>query len=131
MKIVVAFEDTPEGREALERGKYEARLRDAELVVAHSRHGLGAETPTEQAAAARSLELVQRRLEADGVPHRIRRLQKSQSPGEDIVEILEEEHADLVIIGLRTRPLTAQSVVGDNAAQILMRSPCPVMCVRV
>lgn len=131
MKIVVAFEDTLAGREALERAKHEARLRDAELVVAHSRHGLGAETPSEQEEAERMLEHVDRRLEADGIPHRIRRLQKAQSPGEDIVEILEEEHAELVVIGLRTRPLTAESVVGSNAAEILMRSPCPVLCVRV
>jgi nucleotide-binding universal stress UspA family protein len=130
MSVVVGYIDTPEGRAALERGKAEARLRDATLVVAHSRYGDGRSSDGDSVVVERDLELIDRRLDADRIPHRIRRLTKGQSPGEDLVEILEEEHAALVVIGLRKRPLTGEPVVGDTAATLLMRSTCPVMCIR-
>ena len=130
MSVVVGYIDTPEGRAALERGKVEARLRATTLVVAHSRYGDGRASDGDPVVVERDLELVDKRLDADRIPHRIRRLMKGQSPGEDLVEILEEEHAEIVVVGLRSRPLTGGPVVGETAAILLMRATCPVMSVR-
>jgi nucleotide-binding universal stress UspA family protein len=130
MKIVVGYIKSPEGQAALDRAIEEARLRDGQLVVLHSLKG-GSRDEGEQILAYRDeLENIESRLSGEGVEFRVRELVRGQSPAEDMVEIADEEGADLIVIGLRRRSPVGKLVLGSNAQDILLSANCPVLAVK-
>ncbi|GAD51655.1 universal stress protein [Halarchaeum acidiphilum MH1-52-1] len=50
--------------------------------------------------------------------------------GQRIVEIAEDEDADLVIVGGRKRSPTGKAVFGSTAQEVMLSAPCPVTFVR-
>lgn len=55
---------------------------------------------------------------------------RGQSPPEDVVQTVDENDAELVVIGIRRRTAVGKLVLGSNATEILMRAPCPVLAVK-
>jgi nucleotide-binding universal stress UspA family protein len=47
-----------------------------------------------------------------------------------MVEIADEEGADLIVIGLRRRSPVGKLVLGSNAQDILLSANCPVLAVK-
>ncbi|MFC4407749.1 universal stress protein [Haloarchaeobius iranensis] len=50
--------------------------------------------------------------------------------GERVVELAEEESADLVVVGGRSRSPTGKAVFGSTAQSVMLSAPCPVTLVR-
>lgn len=50
--------------------------------------------------------------------------------GEGVVDIAEEEDADLVVVGGRQRSPTGKALFGSMAQQVMLQAPCPVTFVR-
>jgi nucleotide-binding universal stress UspA family protein len=130
MRIVTGFRRDGSGRAAVARAIEEARLRDAELVVVHSMRG-GERDELEQVISYRDeFEQLERDLEASGVSFRLVEYARGNSPAEDIVAVAKDQEADLVVIGIRRRSPVGKLVLGSNAQDVLLQSPCPVLAVK-
>ncbi len=128
--IVVGFVDTPEGAAALHAAEDEARSRNAQLVVTHSARG-GFSPDGEEAVAVKSaLHEVTERLAADGVPYQVRNLVRGNDPAEDIVDMVREYDAELIVVGLRSRTPVGKLLLGSEVERVLMLAPCPVLAVK-
>ncbi len=130
MKIVVGYLKSPEGQAALDRGVAEARLRNAELLVVHSLRGGGRDEGEEMLAYREELERVGAELEAEGLAVEIRELVRGRPAGDDLVELANEEHADLIVIGIRRRSPVGKLVLGSNAQDVLLGANCPVLAIK-
>lgn len=126
MKIVAGFLRSAEGYAALDRAISEARLRDAELVVIHSLRN----EIDEVEAYREELGRMQARLEREAVRYRIRELVMGRKPGEDLIAVAEEEHAELIVIGIRRRSPVGKLVLGSNAQEVLLHANCAVLAVK-
>jgi nucleotide-binding universal stress UspA family protein len=130
MRIVTGFRRDASGRAAVARAVEEARLRDAELIVVHSMRG-GERDELEQVMSYRDeFEQLERDLEASGITFRLVEYARGNSPAEDIVAVAADQDADLVVIGIRRRSPVGKLVLGSNAQDVLLQSPCPVLAVK-
>lgn len=132
MKIVVGFVMTDESRAALEWAIEESRRHGTEIVVVHSIRGGGGLQDEENEVLAYRKELndVEQRLTGEGIPHSVRRLIRGLSPAEDLIKVVEEEGADMIVIGLRRRSRTGKLLMGSDAQEILLDAECPVVGVK-
>lgn len=132
MKMVVGYVNTPEGKAALQWAIDEAGRHGGEIVVAHSIKGGGSwESEEEEILTYRKeLDAIEQRLTDAGIPHLIRRLIRGLTPAEDLTKVVEEEGADMIIIGLRRRSRAGKLLVGSDAQDILMSAECPVLAVK-
>lgn len=130
MKIVLGYVPTEVGEAALRSAVAEARLRDAELVVVHSRKTADVREVEEVIEERAELEDVEERLEASGVPFQIRDFVRGNTPAEDLVETAKEVGGELIVIGLRRRSPTGKFLLGSNASDILLAADCPVLAVK-
>lgn len=129
MSIVVGYQSTPEGAEALEAASAEAVDRSMRLVVVVSERADRADVGR---AAARDADLarVVAELDAAGVDHEVRVLEGLGDVADDLVRVADETSAMLVVIGLRRRSPTGKLVLGSNAQRVLLDAPCPVLAVK-
>lgn len=132
MKIVVGFTVADESRAALEWAIGEARLHGTEIVVVHSIRGGGDPTAEKKEVLLyrQELDQIERRLTDEGIPHVVRRLIRGMSPAEDLVQVVKEEGADMIAIGIRRRSRTGKLLVGSDAQEILLLADCPVIAVK-
>lgn len=130
MPIVVGFVPTPEGRAAVRRAADEAVVRRTRLIVVDSHEG-GRSYDGEQAIRLQdALAQAEAFLDSKGIEHTVRTLVRGNEPSEDLIQVAEEEDADLIVIGLRRRSPVGKLVLGSNAQQILLESDFPVLAVK-
>ncbi|TDE88948.1 universal stress protein [Occultella glacieicola] len=125
MAIVVGFIATAEGRAALDAGIVEAQRRsDRLLVIVHGTRG------GDEAEVDRTVDEARDLLEASGVGHDVRHLQRGSDVAEALMGAAEEASADLIVIGLRRRSPLGKLILGSNAQRILLDASCPVLAVK-
>jgi nucleotide-binding universal stress UspA family protein len=128
--IVVGYVPKAEGHAALRRAAEEARLRGSRLVVVNSHRG-GRDFDREDALRSESeLEEVRAELDRAGVEHEVRQLVRGLDPAEDLLGIVEEVKAELIVIGLRRRSPVGKLILGSNAQRVLLDAACPVLAVK-
>lgn len=128
MTIVVGYLATPEGAAALEAAAREAALRSAKLVVVVSDKGrLDADARLGRDA---ELDQVRATLEAKGLAHEVRQINRGRDVADDLVDTAEEFGASMIVIGLRRRSPVGKLILGSNAQRILLDAPCPVLAVK-
>ena len=130
MKIVVGYVKSPEGAAAVDRAIEEARLRNASLVIVHSSKGGLREDVDEAVAYQDQLDEIDRRLAGQGVTHEVRQLTRGKDPVDDLIDVVHNTEAEMIVIGLRRRSAVGKFVLGSNAQQILMDADCAVLCVK-
>lgn len=128
--IVVGYVPKPEGDAALDSAIEEARRRAARLVVVNSHRG-GRDLDRDDALRVeRQLIEVRERLQAAGVEHELRQLVRGMDAADDLVNVAEEERAELIVIGLRRRSPVGKLILGSNAQRVLLDSSAPVLAVK-
>jgi universal stress protein A len=112
----------------------EAKLRAAELVVAHViptavllDYGIAEVAPL-RAICLRKLEALRRRAEAAGVKVRTELL--DGTPHTSLVEAAARANAVLVVLGTNGRTGVSRLMFGSVALRVVCESPCPVVVVR-
>lgn len=128
--IVVGYVAKPEGEAALEHGIAEAKLRDAKLVVVNSQRGGDDLDGSTSLKLDKAMEAVAEKARAAGVEPEIRQLVRGFEASEDLIKLVEEADADLIVIGLRRRSPVGKLILGSNAQRILLDAPCPVLAVK-
>lgn len=127
MKIVVGYLITPEGNAALAAAISEAKLRDAELLVLHSRDQRRSEA--EMTSIDQELGNLEAILANSGVISRVIDV-PSGNIVDDIFRVVREEAAELIVIGVRRRSPTGKLLMGSNSQEILLGADCPVLAVK-
>lgn len=128
MTILVAYIPSPQGDAALDRAIVEARSHNTDLVVLNAARGEALlETRRLYDEAA---ERIAARLEASGVPYRLRREIDPTQAYEQVLAVARELDAEMIVIGLRRRTATGKLIFGSNAQRILLEAPCPVLAVK-
>jgi nucleotide-binding universal stress UspA family protein len=121
--IVVGWIDTPEGRAALVRACSEAEMRSTRVVVVHS---TTSEDDRSDEAGVRAL--VDER--GGEVEVEYREVKGGRDVSDALLAVVEQVHAELVVIGLRRRSAVGKLILGSNAQRILLDAPCAVLAVK-
>ena len=132
MKIVVGYVKTDESRAALDWAIKQAERGDVHIVVTHSIRGGGSvDAEKEEILTYRKeLDAIESELTEAGIPHTVRRLIRGLTPADDICQVVTEEGADLVAIGLRQRSRAGKLLLGSDGRDILLACTVPVVAVK-
>lgn len=124
-KILVGFENTEQGRDALELGRALARAVEMTMVVAsiatRDESGrLGLTPGAERLAAFVSAHLHELDLPIEG------RHVKASSPASGLTRLAQDEDADLIVVGSTHRGPIGRILPGGTAERLLGSAPCAV-----
>jgi len=128
MNVVVGYVPTPVGEAALSHALEEARRRDTRLVLVNTSRGDA--LVDERFADQTQLEALRTRLAASGVAHDVVQSVRGREAHEEILSVVRERGADLVVIGLRRRSAVGKLLMGSTAQRVLLEAPCPVLAVK-
>jgi len=127
MTVVVGWTPDAYGRVALEHGVAEARRRDQRLVVVNATRGDAWVDPG-FAHDAEAGDLAAE-LSGLGVDHEVRRA-VGGDVAQAVIDVVEEEAASVLVIGLRHRTAVGKLLLGSTAQRLLLDCPCPVLAVK-
>jgi len=127
MTIVAGYIPNQYGQAALAAGISEARLRSQKLVVVNATKGdAWVDTHFASDAQVGELEAELAGLESG---HEVRQTDGSDI-AEQILEIVRETDATLLVIGIRHRTAIGKMFMGSTAQTLLLDCPCPVLAVK-
>jgi nucleotide-binding universal stress UspA family protein len=128
MSVVVGFVPTREGEAALEHAIREAGARGVRLVVVNTSRGDATVDP--RYADDEQLEALRAQLAASGVEHDLVHASRGVDASEEILEVAEQQRAELIVIGLRRRSAIGKLLMGSTAQRVLLDAACPVLAVK-
>lgn len=76
------------------------------------------------------LDEIRRRFEGLDVDYHLRQSLRGDGPADEIVRAATEEHASLIVIGLRRRSKVGKMLFGSTAQTVLLDADCPVLAVK-
>jgi nucleotide-binding universal stress UspA family protein len=127
MTVVVGYVPNQYGEAALTLGLQEARDRHHKVVVVNASRGDA--YVDKRFASEGDLRELESRLADAGVDFEIHQ-NAGVDVGAEIVRIAEQSHAELVVIGIRSRSPVGKALMGSVAQTVIMDAPCPVLTVR-
>jgi nucleotide-binding universal stress UspA family protein len=137
MNILVGLTSRPESKVALDRAVEEAKLRRGHLTIVRTMtEGLGesrgalANWSDELAATKEDGRALVGSLEEQGVEATFRLEEVSSDPARLLLDVAEEVHADLIVIGIRRRSAVGKLVMGSASQGVLLGAACPVLAVK-
>lgn len=122
MTILAAYQETTEGRAAVERAFEEARLRSTDVVV------MAAAPPTPGAGNIGELDAL-----IGGAPDLeilVRHPVRNDHLADEIVDLGTELDVDMIVIGLRRRSPVGKLFLGSAAQEVLLNATVPVLAIR-
>jgi nucleotide-binding universal stress UspA family protein len=127
--VVVGYVPDATGYLAVTEAAREARWRETDVVIVNAVDSVGYTRPT--AADERDLDALATRLNTEGVPHRIRRLNIGSGTASDaVLGVAQEVGAELLVVGIHRRSPVGKALLGSNAQRIILNATCPVLTVR-
>jgi nucleotide-binding universal stress UspA family protein len=127
MDILVAYNRSKESEHALKLAKKYAGFLNATVHVLTSTP-YGPELETKEYEDTKiALEQVEKNLRKDGIDCEIHLIQRSLSPGEDLVDFARRNSIDMIIIGIKKRSRVGKLIMGSTAQYVIMEAKCPVL----
>ena len=127
MTIVVGYIPTTEGSAAVDVAITEARLRSMRLVVVNT--GRFGDNAVSSVASAEDLDALAAQLAGLDIDHAIRQPTADLTAAEAILDVAEQEDAQLIVIGIRRRSPVGKLFLGSTSQQVLLDATCPVIAV--
>lgn len=127
MTIVVAFSADQYGRAALDHGAHLAQKEHQRLVVVNPTKGDRLVEP--RYAHEDEVQAIIGQLEDAGIEVDVRRDVVSDL-ADAVLDVIEQEDADLVVVGVRHRSPVGKALMGSVGQRIILDAPCPVLCVK-
>jgi nucleotide-binding universal stress UspA family protein len=128
MNIVVGYIPRDEGLAAVEYATEVAVRESATVTIVNS--GVHGNDHDPSFAPAADLDAIADRLTRRGVGFEIRQPVAADLPAEEILKAAADVDADLIVIGLRRRPLVGKIFLGSTVQQVIVEAECPVITVR-
>lgn len=131
MKILVGYDGSNVAKEALTVALKHARaFAGSEVYVVTSMAG-GPEVPRQAFEKAEgNLRYTQSVFIKDNIPCTTRLLVRGMTPGEDLLQFVEENGIDEVIIGVKKRSRVGKLLFGSTAQKVILDAKCPVVVVK-
>ena len=127
MTVVIGYVPNQYGEAALSVGLQEAQARRLSVVVVNASRGDA--YIDKRFVNEGDLGDLEERLASGGVDARVHQA-VGVDVGEEIVQVAEANHAELVVIGIRPRSPVGKVLMGSVAQVVIMGAPCPVLTVR-
>lgn len=128
MKLLVGFDGSNSGKEAISLTKKHARAFDALIVVVASMmKGTNNDEITE---VNQHLIWAKKDIEEAGLRCETQLLIRGQTPGEDIVNFARENSIDEIIVGVKRRSKVGKLLMGSTAQYVILEAHCPVTTVK-
>lgn len=130
MRILVGYDGSNAAKEAMDQAKKCAVAFQAAVDVVTS---MVKATEGEQEAilqAERGLEYAQTIFNKENIECQTHLLVRGFSAGEDIVKFAEDNHVDLIVVGVKRRSKVGKIILGSTAQYIIIKAPCPVLSVK-
>lgn len=122
MTVLVAYQPTLEGKEALTTGIAEALLRKTDLLIVNVGRGHHDLEPEE-------VRQLQTQLREAGLTLTLESSVLSD-PGDAVIQIAQDRDVDMIVVGLRHRSMVGKLILGSTVQRILLDATCPVLAVR-
>ncbi len=117
-RIIVSYDDSDNDRDALALGRLLA-VSGADLSLAYVRHTQLPEQDREAEEERQAEELLERGAREIGAPDMPRHVVFHASTGEGLMELAEQEHADVVVFGSDYRTAAGAVQPGTSAQRML------------
>jgi len=131
MKILVGYDGSNVAKEALVLAlKHAKAFLESEVYVVTSMAGGPEVSRQEFERAEGDLRYTQSVFINDKIPCTTRLLVRGMTPGEDLVQFIEENGIDEVIIGVRRRSRVGKLLFGSTAQKVILDAKCPVVTVK-
>ena len=127
MTVVVGYIPDKFGDAALDAGIEEARRRGAGLMVVNATKGDS--LIDRRYLGETGLAGLEQRLADLDVQHEVRQAMGADV-AEEILKVVRDTDADLLVIGIRHRSPVGKMIMGSVAQQVLLDAPCPVLAVK-
>jgi nucleotide-binding universal stress UspA family protein len=127
MTVVTGYVPNETGRVALEASIVEAGRRGDRLVVVNTSKGDA--YIDRKFATADDLAQLEKTLADSGVEHEIVQ-NVSADVADAILDVVEQHHARLLVLGLRHRTPVGKLLLGSVSQRLLLDCPCPVLAVK-
>ena len=130
MKILVGYDGSNTGKEALALAKKHAVAFGAQVIIVASLTGGSVTHAVEVEHATEDLEFAKSMFDEDNIACETKLLVRGMTPGEDLVAFAKEHAVDEIVIGIKRRSKVGKLLFGSNAQYIIIKAPCPVVTVR-
>ena len=130
MKIMVGYDQSNVAKEALELAKKHAKAFDAKVYVVRSLAQSREMKLEDIQKAEQELEKIRRSFRDEGIECKAEAIVSPMSPGEDLVQFVNEREIDEIIVGVKRRSKVGKLIFGSNAQYIILMAPCPVVAVK-
>ncbi len=130
MKIIVGFDRSNTAKAALDVAIKHAHAVGGELMVVCSMVEGKDDNLHDIDAAEADLAAAKTLAESLKIPCTTHLLIRGMPPGEDLVHFAAEQHAELIVVGIRRRSKVGKLLMGSTAQYVILKAPCPVLTVK-
>ena len=130
MKIMVGYDQSNVAKGALELAKKHAKAFGAKVYVVRSLAQSREMKREDIQKAEQELEKIRRSFRDEGIECKAEAIVSPVSPGEDLVQFVNEREIDEIIVGVKRRSKVGKLIFGSNAQYIILMAPCPVVAVK-
>ena len=130
MKILLGYDGSNSGKEALNEAVFNAKAFNAMLYIIRSLKGSSEQHMEKIENAERDLAYAESFCQKNKVPCETHLLVRGLGPGEDLIKFADENNIDKIVIGIRRRSHVGKIIFGSNARYVIMEAQCPVITVK-
>ena len=130
MKILVGYDGSNSGKEALDLAKNHALAFKGEVEVITSMQKGTEKNREDMEQANRGLEYAEALFEENNIPCKTHLLIRGLTPGEDLVEFAKENNIDEIVVGVKRRSKVGKLLMGSHAQYVILNAHCPVVTVK-
>lgn len=130
MKILVGYDGSNSGKEALNLAKNHALALKGEVEVITSMQKGTEKNREDMEQAKRGLEYAEALFKENNIPCKTHLLIRGLTPGEDLVEFAKENNIDEIVVGVKRRSKVGKLLMGSHAQYVILNAHCPVVTVK-